>query len=122
MFTGKPIHLYKDFDSIKRGLLECLIPLQDGDYVPVLIAIPAIVVGYYSYLRHATCLIAPLYGGKGEAVFGLLKIVSTLYPTLTNRKTCYFLPKGTYNLVYTEVYTKKNNKWKLVNLHTCSDY
>ncbi len=27
-----------------------------------------------------------------------------------------------YNLVYTEVYTKKNNKWKLVNLHTTSGY
>lgn len=26
--------------------------------------------------------------------------------------------KGTYNLVYTEVYTKKNGKWQLVNLHT----
>jgi hypothetical protein len=26
--------------------------------------------------------------------------------------------KGTYNLVYTEVYTKKHGKWKLVNLHT----
>ena len=25
-----------------------------------------------------------------------------------------------YHLVYTEVYTKKNNKWKLVNLHTTS--
>lgn len=25
-----------------------------------------------------------------------------------------------YPLVYTEVYTKKNNKWKLVNLHTTS--
>ena len=25
-----------------------------------------------------------------------------------------------YNLVYTEVYTKKNGKWKLVNLHTTS--
>jgi hypothetical protein len=28
--------------------------------------------------------------------------------------------KGTYNLVYTEVYTKKNDTWKLVNIHTCS--
>lgn len=27
-----------------------------------------------------------------------------------------------YNLVYTEVYTKKNNKWKLVNLRTTSGY
>jgi hypothetical protein len=27
-----------------------------------------------------------------------------------------------YKLVYTEVYTKKNNKWKLVNLHTTSGY
>lgn len=27
-----------------------------------------------------------------------------------------------YNLVYTEVYTKKNNKWKLINLHTTSGY
>jgi len=27
-----------------------------------------------------------------------------------------------YNLVYTEVYTKKNNQWKLVNLHTTSGY
>ncbi len=27
-----------------------------------------------------------------------------------------------YNLIYTEVYTKKNNKWKLVNLHTTSSY
>jgi ketosteroid isomerase-like protein len=27
-----------------------------------------------------------------------------------------------YNLVYTEVYTKKNDKWKLVNLHTTSGY
>jgi hypothetical protein len=25
-----------------------------------------------------------------------------------------------YNLVYTELYTKKNDKWKLVNIHTCS--
>jgi hypothetical protein len=25
-----------------------------------------------------------------------------------------------YKLVYTEVYTKKNNQWKRVNLHTCS--
>jgi hypothetical protein len=25
-----------------------------------------------------------------------------------------------YKLVYTEVYTKKNDKWKLVNLHTTS--
>lgn len=25
-----------------------------------------------------------------------------------------------YNLVYTEVYTKKSDKWKLVNLHTTS--
>ncbi|MGI4762481.1 MAG: nuclear transport factor 2 family protein [Janthinobacterium lividum] len=30
-------------------------------------------------------------------------------------------PKGTYNLVYTEVYTKKNGQWKLVNLHTTMD-
>jgi ketosteroid isomerase-like protein len=28
--------------------------------------------------------------------------------------------KGTFNLVYTEVYAKKKGKWKLVNLHTCS--
>jgi len=27
-----------------------------------------------------------------------------------------------YHLVYTEVYTKKNNQWKLVNLHTTSGY
>ncbi|MBL0358222.1 MAG: nuclear transport factor 2 family protein [Chitinophagaceae bacterium] len=27
-----------------------------------------------------------------------------------------------YPLVYTEVYTKKNNQWKLVNLHTTSGY
>lgn len=27
-----------------------------------------------------------------------------------------------YKLVYTEVYTRKNNKWKLVNLHTTSGY
>jgi hypothetical protein len=27
-----------------------------------------------------------------------------------------------YNLVYTEVYTKKKNQWKLVNLHTTSGY
>ena len=27
---------------------------------------------------------------------------------------------NTYNLVYTEIYVKKNSKWKLVNLHTCS--
>ncbi len=27
-----------------------------------------------------------------------------------------------YKLVYTEVYTKKNNQWKLVNLHTTSGY
>ncbi len=27
-----------------------------------------------------------------------------------------------YHLVYTEVYTKKSNKWKLVNLHTTSGY
>jgi hypothetical protein len=26
-----------------------------------------------------------------------------------------------YHLIYTEVYTKKHNKWKLVNLHTTSD-
>lgn len=26
--------------------------------------------------------------------------------------------RGTWTLVYTEVYTKKNNRWKLVNLHT----
>jgi ketosteroid isomerase-like protein len=26
--------------------------------------------------------------------------------------------KGTWTLVYTEVYTKKANQWKLVNLHT----
>ena len=26
-----------------------------------------------------------------------------------------------YHLIYTEVYTKKNNQWKLVNLHTTSD-
>jgi Domain of unknown function (DUF4440) len=25
-----------------------------------------------------------------------------------------------YKLVYTEVYTKKNEQWKLVNIHTCS--
>ena len=25
-----------------------------------------------------------------------------------------------YKLVYTEVYTKKNDKWQLVNIHTCS--
>jgi ketosteroid isomerase-like protein len=28
--------------------------------------------------------------------------------------------KGTYNLVDTEVYTQKNGRWKLVNLHTCA--
>lgn len=28
--------------------------------------------------------------------------------------------RSTYNLVYTEVYTKKTNRWTLVNLHTCS--
>jgi ketosteroid isomerase-like protein len=27
-----------------------------------------------------------------------------------------------YKLIYTEVYTKKNNRWKLVNLHTTSTY
>ena len=27
-----------------------------------------------------------------------------------------------YNLIYTEVYTRKNDKWKLVNVHTCSGY
>jgi hypothetical protein len=27
-----------------------------------------------------------------------------------------------YHLVYTEVYTKKNDQWKLVNLHTTSGY
>ena len=27
-----------------------------------------------------------------------------------------------YNLVYTEVYTKNDNQWKLVNIHTCSGY
>jgi ketosteroid isomerase-like protein len=27
--------------------------------------------------------------------------------------------KSKYNLVYTEVYTKKAGTWKLVNLHTC---
>ncbi|MDO7854414.1 nuclear transport factor 2 family protein [Hymenobacter convexus] len=26
--------------------------------------------------------------------------------------------KGAWTLVYTEVYTRKNNHWKLVNLHT----
>jgi hypothetical protein len=26
--------------------------------------------------------------------------------------------KGTWTLVYTEVYTRKGNQWKLVNLHT----
>jgi len=28
--------------------------------------------------------------------------------------------RGTYNLVYTEVYTQKDGQWKLVNIHTCS--
>ncbi|WP_190300428.1 nuclear transport factor 2 family protein [Rufibacter hautae] len=28
--------------------------------------------------------------------------------------------RSVYHLVYTEVYTKKNGKWKLVNLHTTS--
>jgi hypothetical protein len=34
----------------------------------------------------------------------------------------YFTVNGgsIYKLVYTEVYTKKNEKWKLVNLHTTS--
>ncbi|WP_185963088.1 nuclear transport factor 2 family protein [Flavobacterium gawalongense] len=34
----------------------------------------------------------------------------------------YFTVNGgsVYKLVYTEVYTKKNEKWKLVNLHTTS--
>jgi ketosteroid isomerase-like protein len=34
----------------------------------------------------------------------------------------YFTVNGgsLYKLVYTEVYTKKNEKWKLVNLHTTS--
>lgn len=27
-----------------------------------------------------------------------------------------------FKLIYTEVYTKKNGKWKLVNLHTTSTY
>jgi hypothetical protein len=27
-----------------------------------------------------------------------------------------------YKLIYTEVYTKKENRWKLVNLHTTSTY
>jgi ketosteroid isomerase-like protein len=27
-----------------------------------------------------------------------------------------------YNLIYTEVYTRKDDKWKLVNLHTTSSY
>jgi hypothetical protein len=27
-----------------------------------------------------------------------------------------------YKLVYTEVYTKKNEKWNLVNLHTTSGH
>lgn len=27
-----------------------------------------------------------------------------------------------YKLIYTEVYAKKNNEWKLVNLHTTSYY
>lgn len=27
-----------------------------------------------------------------------------------------------YKLIYTEVYTKKNEQWKLVNLHTTSAY
>lgn len=26
---------------------------------------------------------------------------------------------SSYSLVYTEVYTKKNEQWKLVNIHTC---
>jgi hypothetical protein len=28
--------------------------------------------------------------------------------------------RGTYDLVYTEAYTKKKGRWKLVNLHTCA--
>lgn len=34
----------------------------------------------------------------------------------------YFTVNGgsLYKLIYTEVYTKKNEKWKLVNLHTTS--
>jgi hypothetical protein len=27
-----------------------------------------------------------------------------------------------YKLIYTEVYTKRDNRWKLVNLHTTSTY
>jgi hypothetical protein len=27
-----------------------------------------------------------------------------------------------FNLIYTEVYTRKNDQWKLVNLHTTSSY
>ncbi|WP_183560470.1 nuclear transport factor 2 family protein [Mucilaginibacter sp. SP1R1] len=27
-----------------------------------------------------------------------------------------------YKLIYTEIYTRKNNRWKLVNLHTTSTY
>jgi ketosteroid isomerase-like protein len=36
----------------------------------------------------------------------------------------YFTVNGgsVYKLVYTEVYTKKNEKWKLVNLHTTSGH
>lgn len=28
--------------------------------------------------------------------------------------------KGNYDLVFTEVYARKNGVWKLVNLHTCA--
>jgi ketosteroid isomerase-like protein len=28
---------------------------------------------------------------------------------------------ASYNLVYTEVYVKENNKWKIVSLHTCEN-
>lgn len=30
--------------------------------------------------------------------------------------------KGTFELIYTEVYTRKNGVWKLVNLHTTAAY
>ena len=37
------------------------------------------------------------------------------------RKATFVVNGGSvHRLVYTEVYTRKNNQWKLVNLHTCS--
>jgi Domain of unknown function (DUF4440) len=36
-------------------------------------------------------------------------------------KATFVVNGGTvYKLVYTEVYTRRNNQWKLANVHTCS--